>query len=155
MSQLKPKETEVAIRIVLIAPPAGVDFGVQDGKGNNYTMIQKQRSTGADLEFECMVTAKDNRADGSPNFLGSLAQGPSTGRFIYISSGKSAGQTESCWVRRLKISLAEITWEMIVKSSADPQLILEVRLPGTGKDGGPSCATVRPSQDWHCCRRQP
>lgn len=65
-------ETEVRLRIVLVDPPAGVDFGVQDGKGNDYTTIQKQRSKGADLTFEFTVTVKDNREDGLPNFLGSL-----------------------------------------------------------------------------------
>ena len=35
-------EAEVRLRIVLIAPPAGVDFGIQEGKGNNYKTIQKQ-----------------------------------------------------------------------------------------------------------------
>ena len=130
-----------------------MEFGIQDGKGSDYTTIQKQRSKGADLEFECMVTAKDNRVDGSPNFLGALAQGPATGRFIDIDIGKSAGQAESCWERRIKIPLGDITWELIEKLSADPKLILEVRLPGRGKDGGPSCATVRPSQGWQCCRR--
>ena len=34
----------------------------------------------------------------------------------------------------------------------DLELILEARLPGTGKDGGPSCATVHPIQDWMCRR---
>ena len=38
------QETEVRLRIVLVDPPPGVDFGVQEGKGNDYTTIQKQRS---------------------------------------------------------------------------------------------------------------
>ena len=64
-------EVELWLRIVLVTPPAGVDFGVQDGKGNDYKTIQKQRSKGADLNFEFKVTVKDNRDDGIPNFLGS------------------------------------------------------------------------------------
>ena len=74
-------EVELRLRIVLVAPPAGVDFGVQDGKGNDYKTVQKQRSKGADLSFDCTVTVKGNRDDGIPNFLGPLAQGPATGRF--------------------------------------------------------------------------
>lgn len=146
-------ETELRLRIVLVAPPAGVDFGVQDGKGSDYKTIQKQGSKGADLSFEFTLTVKDNREDGLPNFLGPLAQGPTTGRFVYIDIGKLAGQPDSCWERRIKVPLGGITWEMIEKASTDAKLILEARLPGTGKDGGPSCATVKPAEGWKLCRR--
>jgi hypothetical protein len=146
-------ETELRLRIILDAPPTGVDFGIQDGKGSDYTTIQKQRSKGADLTFDCTVTVKDNRDDGVPNFLGLLTQGPATGRFIYIDIGKLAGQQDSCWERRIKIPLSGITWEMIEKASANQKLILEAGLPGTGKDGGPSCGTVRPAEGWKCGRR--
>ncbi len=144
-------EAEVWLRIVLVAPPTGVDFGIQEGKGNDYETIHKQRSKDADLTFEFTVTVKDNREDGLPNFLGPLAQGPATGRFIYIDIGKLAGQSDSCWERRIKVPLGGITWDMIEKVSA--KLVLQARLPGTGKDGGPSCATVKPTDGWRVCRR--
>jgi hypothetical protein len=147
------KGAEFELCIILIDPPAGVDFGIQAGKGSDYKTIQKQRAKDADLTFEFTVTIKDNRGDGMPNFLGPLAQGPTTGRFIYIDIGKSAGQIDSCWDRRIKVPLSEITWEMIEKASADPKLVIEARLPGTGKDGGPSCATVKPKEGWKVCRR--
>jgi hypothetical protein len=73
------------------------------------------------------------------------------GRFIYINIGKSAGQFGSCWERRLKIPLGGITWEMIEKAST--KMLLEARLPGTGKDGGPSCATVKPTEGWAVRKR--
>src|SRR5438094_83879 len=133
----------VCLRIVLEKPPSGVDFGLQEGKGNTYDTIQKQRSRGEDLCFKCIVIARDNRKDGLPNFVGSLAQGPVTGRFLYIDVGQYAGQTDSCWSRRIKVPLAGITWDLIQKAFADPHAALEVRLPGTGKDGEPSCGTVR------------
>jgi hypothetical protein len=146
-------ETELPLRIVLVAPPPGVDFGLQEGKGNDYKTIQKQRSKDADLTFEFTLAVKDNREDGLPNFLGPLAQGPTKGRFIYIDIGKLAGQPDSCWERRIKVPLGGITWEMIEKASTDPKLILEARLPGTGNDGGPSCATVKPAEGWKLGRR--
>jgi hypothetical protein len=152
--QTATKDVEVQLGIVLIAPPAGVDFGIQYGKGSNYTTIQKQRSKGADLSFEFTVTVKDNRDDGLPSFIGPLTQGPVTGRFIYIDIGKLAGQSESCWERRIKVPVGGITWDVIEKASAEPTLILEARLPGTGKDGGPSCATVRPIEGWKLRKRQ-
>jgi len=144
-------EGELRLRLVLTAPPPGVDFGVQQGKGTDYTTIQKQRSKVGDLTFEFVVTVKDNREDGLPNFLGPLTHGPTTGRFLYINIGESAGQLDSCWNRRIKIPLAGITWEMIAKCSA--KKLLEARLPGTGRDGGPSCATVKPTNGWKVCPR--
>lgn len=68
---MKPSqsETQVQLRIVLVAPPPGVDFGLQEGKGNEYTTIQKQRSKGNYLIFTFSITVKDNRSDGLPNFL--------------------------------------------------------------------------------------
>jgi hypothetical protein len=148
-SKTQKTEAEVRLRIVLVAPPAGVDFGVQKGKGNDYTAILKKRSKNTDLTFEFTVRVKDNRDDGLPNFVGPLAQGPTTSRFIYIDIGKSAGQSDSCWKRRIKVPLDGITWDMIEKAST--QLVLEARLPGTGKDGGPSCATVKPTDAWKVC----
>jgi hypothetical protein len=144
-------EAEVPLRIVLVAPPAGVDFGIQEGKGHDYTTIHKQRSKDADLSFEFSVTVKDTREDGLPNILGPLAQGPTTGRFVYIDIGKLAGQSGSCWERRIKVPLDGITWDMIEKAST--KMLLEARLPGTGKDGGPSCATVKPTDGWKVCKR--
>jgi hypothetical protein len=145
-------ELELRLRIVLNTPPAGVDFGLQLGKGSGYQTIQKQRSKGADLRFDCTVTVKDNREDGVPNFLGPLTQGPATARFIYIDIGRLAGQKDCEWERRLKVPLSGITWEMIQQVLTNRKLILEVHLPGTAKDGGPSCATIHPLQGWECRR---
>ena len=150
--RMSKKESEVRLRIILVAPPAGVDFGVQDGKGSDYKTIQKQRSKHADLTFEITATVKDNRDDGLPNFLGTLMQGPVSERFVYIDIGKLAGQSDSCWDRRIKIPLGGITWDLIEKASKDPMHVHEARLPGTGKDGGPSCATVKPTDGWKVCR---
>jgi hypothetical protein len=145
-------EAELRLRIVLAAPPCGVDFGLQSGKGSKYQTVQTQRSEGKDLSFDCTVTVKENREDGLPNFLGPLVQGPPNGRFIYIDVGTLAGQRDSCWERRIKVPLSGITWKMIDQASADAKLALVARLPGTGKDGGPSCATIRPVEGWECVR---
>lgn len=145
--------TELPLRIILIAPPAGVDFGIQHGKGNDYTTILTQRSKGTDLKFEFTVTVKDSGDDELPNFLGPLSQGPVASRFVYIDIGKSAGQIESDWQRRIKVPLNGITWELIRKATVNSKLILAARLAGTGKDGGPNCATVHPIEGWKCCKR--
>ncbi len=148
-----PKESKseivLPLRIVLVAPPPGVDFGIQEGKGNDYKTIAVQRSTVGNLALDCSVIVKGNRASGPPNFGGPISHGPPTGRFIYIDIGKSAGQFDSCWQRRIKIPLAGITWEMIDTVLDQPKRWLQATIPGTAKDGGPSCATVKPVDGWN------
>jgi hypothetical protein len=105
--------------------------------------VQTQRSTGADRHFTFAVRVTGDRAAGPPRFVGPFAQGPPTARFIYIDVGKLAGQADGAFERRIKVPLAGITWDLI-----GPRL-LEARIPGTGRDGGPSCATVRPVGGWN------
>lgn len=144
---------ELRLRIILESPPAGVDFGLQQGRGANYRTVQTQKSDGDALRFDGTVTLKGDPNDGPPNFLGPLTQGPTGGRFLYIDIGKLAGQGDSVWERRIKLPLTGITWELIERVVADPSLVLEARLPGTGRDGGPSCATVNPTRGWKPTRR--
>lgn len=138
----------VSLRIILEKPPTGVAFGLQKGSGNQYETVQTQSSNSEDLQFECTVQVKEEK-DEAPNLLGPFVQGPKNGRFIYIGIGTHAGQLGSIWSRRLKIPLQGITWEMIAQTLANPDLILETRVPGTGKDGTPNCATVKPFGGWY------
>ena len=145
---MKNESTSATLRIVLEKPTAGVDFGLQKGHGSDNEIVAKQRSKGGDLEFEFTVTAKTGRDNNLQNFTGPFVQGPAGERFVYINIGTSAGQANTCWSRRLKIPLSGITWEML-----RPGKVLVAHIPGTGKDGGPSCAyewrkRVSPSWQW-------
>jgi hypothetical protein len=139
---------ELNLRIILQNPSPGVDFALQKGSGNNFGIIQKQRSFTGDLHFECTVKIKPGKNE-APNFLGPFVQGPKGERFIYIGIGKFAGQLDSLWDRRLKIPLRNISWDTIEQMIAKPELILETKVPGTGKDRTPSCATVKPFDGWY------
>ena len=139
---------DLPIRIILKNPPTGVDFGVQKGKGNQYETIQKQRSNNNDLSFEFKISVNESQTS-LPNFTGPYVQGPLNERFIYIDIGTYAGQIDSVWSRRLKIPLRDISSETIKLLLTDSSFILETKVPGTGKDGGPNCATVRPFSGWH------
>ena len=119
------------LRIVVERPPAGVDYALQKGRGNGYETVQKQRSSGGDLAFEFSVQWK-----GGPG--GPFVQGKPGERFVYLDIGTAAGQMDSCWTRRLKIPLSGI----------EQAGRYETRVPGTAKDGGPSCATVKPFAGW-------
>ena len=144
---MKNEPTEVTLRIVLERPTAGVDFALQKGKGRPFDLSGKQRSKGDDLEFEFTVNAKPGK-DDLPNFTGPFVQGPVGERFVYINIGTYAGQTNTCWSRRLKIPLSGTTWAMLRSGK-----VLVAHIPGTGNDGGPSCAygwrkQVGPSWGW-------
>ncbi len=72
---------------------------------------------------------------------------------MYIDIGTYAGQTGTCWSRRLKIPLRGITLEMIEDVTAE-ESFLETRVAGSGKDGSPSCATPKPFAGWNVATRR-
>jgi len=139
---------DVPLRLVLVDPPPGVDLGVQRGRGSSYETTSVQRSKRGDLTFDFSMPAAESGKNGLPNFTGPFAQGPPDGRFVYIDVGTCAGQPDTPWSRRIKIPLEGITWALVRKALSKPGYRLTARIPGTGKDGGPSCATVRPLGAW-------
>lgn len=126
----------IALRIVVERPPAGVDYGLQKGKGSAYVPVQVQRYTGADLVFEFEV---ERNAKG--RLAGPFVQGPADGQFVYLDIGQCAGQLNTPLSRRLKVPLTGI--------AADFEGKLEARVAGTAKDGTPTCATVKPFSGWN------
>src|SRR5262245_19530918 len=134
---------ELTIRIVIEQPPPGVDFALQKGSGSAYETVQKQSSEGKDLAFEFRPLIREGVSDSMAALGGPFVQGPPRQRFVYIDIGTYAGQADSCWSRRLKIPLDGITAKMIRTGG-----LLEARVPGTGRDGGPSCATVKDFEGW-------
>ena len=139
-------EQELTFRIILEDPPPGVDYGLQKGGGNDYEVVQKQRSKSGDLTFEFNARVKEGK-DGQPVLLGPFTQGPADKRFAYLDIGTYAGQTDTEWSRRLKVPFRDITWD-VVKKASNSKRVLETRVPGKGKDGSPSCATVKPFAGW-------
>ena len=139
-------ETELTFQIRLEKPPPGIDFALQKGHGNGYETVQKQRSGDTDLYFEFSAKVKDSNS--VPDFLGPFVQGPKGERFIYIDIGTYAGQTNTPWSRRLKIPVSGIDSAMIRMLADNPSMIFATTVPGTGKDGGPNCATVKPFSGW-------
>ena len=145
-------EQEISLRIVLEAPTANVDFGLQRGRGSEYETVQTHTSNGDDIAFEFSIRVKDG--PGGEHVLGGpFVQGPTSGRFIYIDIGTYAGQLESHWGRRLKVPLTGISKAVVNRLLSDDQLILETRVPGKGRDGSPSCATVKPFAGWSIARK--
>jgi hypothetical protein len=138
--------TDLTLRIILESPTVGVDYGLQEGKWNNYTTVQKKRSDGKDVIFEFKVKYKI--VEGIPVFLGPFVQGPVSDRFIYVDIGTLAGQKDSVWTRRIKIPLISITSEMVQHFLSGTRLVIEASIPGKGKGGGPNCGTIKPFDGW-------
>jgi len=142
---------QITLKIILQNPPAGVDFGIQKGRGSKYETIMKQRSGNKNLEFEFAVGVNPGK-DLLHDFFGPYVQGAASERFIYIDIGTYAGQADSVWSRRLKVPIRGITQEMIRNLSAEPNSILVTKVPGTGKDFGSNCGTVKPFDGWYLAK---
>ena len=141
-------ESEITLQIILIKPTPKCVFGLQKGSGNNYETVQKQIPTSNDLTFTFTIKVKgDKLKDKLPKLSGSFVQGSGDNKFVYIDIGTYAGQSDTIWSRRLKIPLTGITWSDI--DSLQGNSMLQTTVPGTGKDGGPNCATVKPFAGWH------
>jgi|SRR6266498_2381689 len=140
---------DLTLHIILQKPTANVDFGLQKGSGSQYETVQTQRSNSEDLHFSLTIKIKsDRQKDPSPKLTGPFVQGQSPDKFIYIDIGTYAGQANTIWSRRLKIPLTGITWDIVDRMGTDSKFILETTVPGTGRDGGPNCATVKPFEGW-------
>jgi hypothetical protein len=113
-----------------------------------YETVQRQRSNGNDIVFEFQPSIKDGVSDSMAALSGPFVQGPPRQRFVYVDIGTYAGQADSCCSRRLKIPLAGIPAKMIRTGG-----VLEARVPGTGRDGGPNCASVKDFESWKAVER--
>lgn len=129
---------EVPFRIVVIDPLPGVDMKVQKGRDE---LLEPETVTSDARVFEFSVLAD---MDVEPlNFLGPFAHGPKDARFIYLNSGTYAGQMNSCWSRRAKLSLMAIPKEAVESVLGLPGSRIETTIIGIGRDGGPVCAGVK------------
>ena len=128
---------ELGIRIRVIAPPKGVKMLVQRGR---HELVPPVNKTDGELVFEFPVEV--DLSSGVPNFLGKYAQGPKDARFLYVNSGTAAGELGSPWSRRAKLSLMSITGKQVAEVLQSGS-VLETSFAGIGRDGGPTCASVK------------
>lgn len=129
---------EIPVRITVKNPLAGVTMQVQRGRDE---LLAPSKATKNKLVFD--LTLDVDLGSGRPNFLGKYAQGPKDARFIYVNSGTYAGQHVTCWSRRAKLSLMGVTTEQVREVIDGSNLVLETTFPGIGRDGGPTCASVK------------
>lgn len=136
----------VPLRITVVDPPAGVQFRLQRGRDD---LVSPTRVTSTEIQFDFTLRLGPS-SGGRPNLLGEAAQGPPAGRFVYVNSGRKAGQRGTPWDRRAKVHLAGITLRLVESALSRDGKLVEARIAGTASDGGPVCATVPLLGDgWH------
>lgn len=133
-----------AIRIVLIDPPSGVRFAVQRGRDELLAPVQ---TTTDRIIFELALKVLDASCQ-PPRFGGPYVHGPSAARFVYVNSGSYAGEAGTCWSRRIKLPLKDITAELLQSLAAGDEYLLQAEIAGRARDGGPACATVPLLRPW-------
>ena len=138
---------QVPFRIVVDKPLSGVTMRVQRGKEE---LLEPTRTSAGAIAFEFDITVDVN--GDRPNFLGKYAQGPKDARFVYVNSGTYAGQHATAWARRAKLSLMTISAKQLEAVMEDPARCLETVMPGVGRDGGPTCASVK-GIEWKVVKR--
>lgn len=125
------------LRITLVAPPAGVAYSLQKDDAP-YAIVL---SDGGDLSLDVSVRLAED--EKGARYLGPFVKNQGGRRFVYYRVGTCAGQHDSCWTRRGKVWFEDLPIALAREAAANGRR-LEARFPGVARDGGPSCATVRP-----------
>ena len=131
-------QTEIRMRIVIENPVPGVLHSLQSG--DSIPLDPKRSQVGEPLAFDFPI-----RVAPGPKFFGDQVrrEGPER-RFVYIRIGTAAGDCLSPWTRRMKIDVHDIPQDLLDLAIAG-EGVIETVIQGTGKDGTPACATVRPT----------
>ena len=129
----------ITLRLAIQDPVPGVAYSLQTRKSEPVGQV-----IAGDHPFSFDVPV---RIAPGPKFLGEFvrSEGPAR-RFIYIAIGAQAGQASSTWSRRAKIDIHTLPADLLEQALGGK--VLEARLPGRDKDGGPACATLRPLEGW-------
>lgn len=128
----------VTLRVIIEGPVPGVALAMQRGKDS---IVPPVRVTPDSVTLEVSAEVRA-RPDGSQAFYGQDVHGPPTARFLYVTVGVRAGQHDSPWDRRAKIPLTGIPDAYLNAVRSQTDLVLEARIAGRARDGGPACATV-------------
>ena len=133
----KADQVEIRMRIVVEQPVPGVLHSLQSK--DDAPLDPKSSKAGEPLAFDFPI-----RIAPGPKFFGDQVrrEGPER-RFVYIRIGQSAGDHASPWSRRMKIDIHDTEQALLDRAIAG-EGVLEVVVNGTGKDGTPACATLRP-----------
>lgn len=133
----KADQAPIHVRIIIEQPVIGVLHSLQTK--DDLPLDPKLSRKGEALVFDFPV-----RIGPGPKFFGDQVrrEGPER-RFVYVRIGQMAGDPASPWSRRMKIDIHDIAHDLLDRALGGG--VLEIMVTGTGKDGTPACATVRPT----------
>jgi hypothetical protein len=129
------------LRVIVTEPLPGTWCAMQRGKSE---LLQPTISPD-ELHFDFTVQA--DLAKDPIGLTGEFTQGPPVKRFLYINSGTYAGQSGTAWSRRAKVPITGISASLAQKAIAAGG-VLQAKVRGRAKDGGPFCASVPLLSDW-------
>ncbi|MGE3616861.1 MAG: DUF5990 family protein [Gemmatimonadales bacterium] len=130
---------KVPLRITVVDPPPGVAWALQLGRDE---LVAPSSSGKAGLTFDFTVEVVDGDSKTAPRLRGPAVQGKPGARFVYLGIGSYAGQAGAPGGWRAKISLEGISRELLNEARSRRSGVLEARFAGTGRNGGPACASV-------------
>jgi len=128
----------VTLRVIIEGPVPGVALAMQRGRDS---IVPPVRITPEAVTLEVSGEIRA-RPDGTLALYGPDVHGPPAARFLYVTVGVRAGQHDSPWNRRAKIPLTGIPDDVLNAVRVRTGLVLEARIAGRARDGGPACATV-------------
>lgn len=125
----------ITFRIVVDAPVPEVLHSLQSKDGE--PIGAKVSRNGEALTFDFPV-----RVEPGQKFAGDqVRREGKERRFVYVRIGQLAGDENSPWSRRMKVDIHDIATDLL-QGAAEGGQVIEIAVPGTGKDGTPACATV-------------
>jgi hypothetical protein len=128
----------INLRLIIEQPVIGVLHSLQ--AKDESPLDPKSSREGESLLFDFQI-----RVGPGPKFFGDQVrrEGPAR-RFVYVRIGDLAGDPASPWSRRMKIDIHDMGNDLLDRA-ADSGAVIETIIIGTGKDGTPTCGTVRPT----------
>ncbi len=156
MAEISEERRSLRLRLICVTPPPRLHegqptiFGLQDKR---QTLDPGQPQYDGSVAYECVLGVRHEERLGSLRFSGQYVHGNAGDPFLYLSWGPDSGAPP--WIRRLKISLASITWDQVL--AADGGLI-EASTAGTGSARVPLLGEgweVRHDRDHRECDTSP
>lgn len=130
--------TEIRLRLTIDDPVPGVRYSLQ----KDDMPFEPVTANDGPISFDVPITLHD---DG--RVIGPFVRREGKARrFVYIRIGISAGDHATTLNRRAKIDVHDIPPALLDQARAGA--VMEVGLPGRGRDDTPACATVRPIRGW-------
>lgn len=130
--------TEIRVRLTIDDPVPGVRYSLQ----KDDMPFEPVTAGDGPLSFDVPITLHDDGRTTGPF----VRREGKERRFVYVRIGISAGDHATTLNRRAKIDVHDIPPALLDR--AREGAVLEVGLPGRGRDGTPACATVRPIRGW-------